>query len=426
MKLDTEPSVDGGGAVGCISTSRCRRSTAGAGFATGRQPTGSAAICGMCRMKYVPGSGNSREHPATRQLMAGPVLRPDGRQRGKSFKRKSDAERWLAEAAAHLSFRVTGPTLRAAGSPSVSTPSAWLGSRTDRKPKTRHQYELLMGLHILPTWRTVPLAKITFEGLSEWVAQLPAGEPRPLRGTAVGVRNVGCTRSRGTQRAHPCQPGPRPGPAASPAARLHRPDSRAAPRAVRGGRALAGPGLLLGLHGPALGRGHRTARLRNRPGPPQDRRPPGVLRCRRAASSWAPRNRTSPAASPSRGSWPARSRWPSRASDLMTWCSPCPAARCCGCPTGAVPFPARPRSGRISTDSAFTSADRAASLMIQADIPRCSGDPGQCQHHHDAGPVRAPYPGEMDSYADLAEGAAEEAETRLRPDEDDDASGESA
>jgi len=30
-------------------------------------------------------------------------------------------------------------------------------------------------LHVLPTWRTVPLAKVTFEGLSQWVARLSLG-----------------------------------------------------------------------------------------------------------------------------------------------------------------------------------------------------------------------------------------------------------
>jgi len=90
---------------------------------------------------------------------------PDGRQRGRSFKRKSDAERWLAE---QRSSVVQGDwTDPARGRVAFGEyASAWLGSRTDLKPKTRHQYEFLMGLHILPTWRTVPLAKITFEGLS--------------------------------------------------------------------------------------------------------------------------------------------------------------------------------------------------------------------------------------------------------------------
>jgi hypothetical protein len=35
----------------------------------------------------------------------------------------------------------------------------WLESRADLKPKTRHQYNALLTLHILPTWRTVPLAR---------------------------------------------------------------------------------------------------------------------------------------------------------------------------------------------------------------------------------------------------------------------------
>jgi integrase len=56
---------------------------------------------------------------------------------------------------------------------------AWLDSRTDLKPKTRHQYDSLLRLHILPTWRTVPLAKITFEGMSQWVARLSLGELGP-------------------------------------------------------------------------------------------------------------------------------------------------------------------------------------------------------------------------------------------------------
>lgn len=45
----------------------------------------------------------------------------------------------------------------------------------DLKPKTRHQYQWLMSQHIMPTWRTVPLAKITFEDLTRWVARLSVG-----------------------------------------------------------------------------------------------------------------------------------------------------------------------------------------------------------------------------------------------------------
>ncbi len=40
------------------------------------------------------------------------------------------------------------------------------------------------------------------------------------------------------------------------------------------------------LHGPALGRGDRLARLRYRPQPPQDRCPASILRCRRPGGPW--------------------------------------------------------------------------------------------------------------------------------------------
>jgi integrase len=99
---------------------------------------------------------------------------PDGRQRNKSFKRKSDAERWLAQ---QQSFIAQGDWTDPARAriPFGDYALAWLDGRTDLKPKTRHQYQSLMRLYILPTWGTVPLAKITFESLSRWVARLSVG-----------------------------------------------------------------------------------------------------------------------------------------------------------------------------------------------------------------------------------------------------------
>jgi integrase len=103
---------------------------------------------------------------------------PDGRQRSKSFKRKSDAERWLMQ---QRSLIAQGDwTDPARGRITFGEYAlAWLDSRTDLKPKTRHQYSSLLRLHILPTWRTVPLAKVTFEGLSQWVARMSLGALGP-------------------------------------------------------------------------------------------------------------------------------------------------------------------------------------------------------------------------------------------------------
>jgi integrase len=96
------------------------------------------------------------------------------------FRRKSDAERWLTQ---QQSLIAQGDwTDPARGRITFGEYAlAWLEGRTDLKPKTRHQYYSLLSLHILPTWRTVPLGKVTFDGLSQWVTGLSAGGPGSLR-----------------------------------------------------------------------------------------------------------------------------------------------------------------------------------------------------------------------------------------------------
>ena len=94
---------------------------------------------------------------------------PDGRQRSKSFARKADAERWLSrERSLTAQGDWTDPALGritfgeyAGARLDTRTPGA---VQADLKPKTWHQYQSLLALHVLPTWRTVPLAEITFEG----------------------------------------------------------------------------------------------------------------------------------------------------------------------------------------------------------------------------------------------------------------------
>jgi integrase len=50
----------------------------------------------------------------------------------------------------------------------------WLEGRTGVKPKTLHQQASILRLQVLPTWQTVQLDRITFEGLTRWVAGLVA------------------------------------------------------------------------------------------------------------------------------------------------------------------------------------------------------------------------------------------------------------
>lgn len=98
---------------------------------------------------------------------------PDGKERSKSFARKLDAERCLAAQKTMLaSGDWTDPVLgRLAFGPYAL---AWLDGRSDLKPKTSFQYRFLLSRHVLPTWEAVPLAKITHEGVTRWVATLTA------------------------------------------------------------------------------------------------------------------------------------------------------------------------------------------------------------------------------------------------------------
>jgi hypothetical protein len=75
---------------------------------------------------------------------------PDRRERSKSFQRKSDAERWLAQ---QRSLMAQGDwTDPARGRIAFGEhAAAWLESRADLKPKTLHQYRWLMRQHIMPT-----------------------------------------------------------------------------------------------------------------------------------------------------------------------------------------------------------------------------------------------------------------------------------
>jgi hypothetical protein len=118
---------------------------------------------------------------------------PDGRQRSKSFKRKADAERWEAQ---HRSQTAQGDWIDPPRGRVMFGEYAlgWLDSRASIKPKTRQVQTTLLNRHVMPTWRTVRLDRITFEGLTRWVADLTGGGlgPSSVRRRANG--RYGCAR----------------------------------------------------------------------------------------------------------------------------------------------------------------------------------------------------------------------------------------
>ena len=74
---------------------------------------------------------------------------PDHRERSKSFKRKIDAERWLAQQQAQMTKGDWIDPARGRITFGEYAPG-WLETRTSAKPKTRHQQASLLRLHILP------------------------------------------------------------------------------------------------------------------------------------------------------------------------------------------------------------------------------------------------------------------------------------
>lgn len=116
--------------------------------------------------------------------MASIQKRPDGRWRARyrdaadreharHFNRKVDAQRWLDEVTTAV---VTGTYVdpRSGKVTLGAYAELWMAARVDLKPKTLASYESLLRTRVLPRWRDVPLSRVSFEGVSGWVAAMAA------------------------------------------------------------------------------------------------------------------------------------------------------------------------------------------------------------------------------------------------------------
>src|SRR6266511_4119106 len=98
---------------------------------------------------------------------------PAGRERSKSFSRKVDAERWVAEIE-HAKTRGawTDPALgRVRFSDWLA---AWWATTTNLRPSTRARDETLLRLYAIPRFGDIPLAAISQLQVRAWVAELSA------------------------------------------------------------------------------------------------------------------------------------------------------------------------------------------------------------------------------------------------------------
>jgi integrase len=98
---------------------------------------------------------------------------PDGRERSRSFARKTDAEQFLAQVEtdkAHGSW--VDPALGEVRLDEWAP--RWLSTTVHLKPKTRADYESLLRVRILPTFGKAPIAAIRPIDVREWLARMQA------------------------------------------------------------------------------------------------------------------------------------------------------------------------------------------------------------------------------------------------------------
>ncbi|MGW5365482.1 hypothetical protein [Actinopolymorpha pittospori] len=95
---------------------------------------------------------------------------PDGRERNKSFRRKLDAQRWLADQQVRMSRgEWIDPAALRVDFGTVAT--EWLDTTLHLKAKTRDSYERILRKRVRPRWDRVPLSKAAGL-LPEWIAEL--------------------------------------------------------------------------------------------------------------------------------------------------------------------------------------------------------------------------------------------------------------
>jgi hypothetical protein len=112
-----------------------------------------------------------RERPQGGAVYRARYRGPDGRERSKTFKKRSDAQRWLTE---QESRRNAGTWVDpGAGRFRFGTfADQFMASKLDIKPKTRASYESLLRSRLLPEFGEIDIGRIDAASVDEWVGYL--------------------------------------------------------------------------------------------------------------------------------------------------------------------------------------------------------------------------------------------------------------
>ncbi|MEP7180138.1 MAG: hypothetical protein ABI775_13710, partial [Pseudonocardiales bacterium] len=113
-----------------------------------------------------------------------------GSEHARHFVRRVDAQAWLDGVTTAVQ---TGSYVDPARSRLTVGRLAeqWISGKVSLKPTTRALYDSVLGTHVLPRWRDVPLTRVEHGDVQAWVAQLvasglSAGHVRKVHGVLSG------------------------------------------------------------------------------------------------------------------------------------------------------------------------------------------------------------------------------------------------
>ncbi|WP_425560057.1 site-specific integrase, partial [Kineococcus glutinatus] len=118
--------------------------------------------------------------PSGRSGYLGVYRAPDGREKTKLFDRKKDAQAWAIEQ--ERAVRRGDWLDPTSGKVTVGEyGQEWLQIKLDVKKSTRDNYERLLRVQIAPAWARTPVAAVTHEAVTTWVAGLHRSGLSPSR-----------------------------------------------------------------------------------------------------------------------------------------------------------------------------------------------------------------------------------------------------
>jgi Phage integrase, N-terminal SAM-like domain len=118
-----------------------------------------------------PPSGNGQAQPEASQEGPSAGLWDRARPRNKTFDRKAEAERFLAnvESSKNTGSFVDSVLARITVG---DWATHWLGNQTHLKPSTHERYAGIIREHIRPKWDPVKLANVSHADVQKWVTAL--------------------------------------------------------------------------------------------------------------------------------------------------------------------------------------------------------------------------------------------------------------